>query len=188
MEFLKDPERSNKKLKAFSESHDSIYSTENDYWSFKLFDVRNTPVDEEFHESTRAVFAVAENEAGQLLLIKSHKRGWEFPGGHLNREELLKKDLEKALKREVLEESGYEVSIGEICFLAIIHNKTPAVNKDLNCHYPERSVMLYFKGAVGDEVGKFFEHEVEESGLFSKMTAKKNLLSNRNIKIFFKFI
>lgn len=183
MHFLADPHKSNEKLKAFSDSHQNIYETETDYWSFKLFDVRSMSLDDDFHECTRAVFSIPEDEAGKLLLIKSHKRGWEFPGGHLTKEELLSKDLERALKREVLEESGYEVSIKEICMIAIIHNKKPAMNKDLNCPYPERSIMLYYRSEVGEEVGQIFEHEVEASGLFTKEEAKK-LLTRRNTHIF----
>ena len=183
MDFLKDPKKSNEKLKSFCETHEAIYKTENDYWSFRLFDVRDMKLDDDFHECTRAVFAIPEDKNEKLLLIKSHKRGWEFPGGHLTKEELLSKDLEKALKREVLEESGYEVSIKEICMIAIIHNKKPAINKDLNCPYPERSIMLYYRSEVGSEVGEIFEHEVEASGLFSKEEAKK-LLTNRNTHIF----
>ena len=183
MEFIKDPKHNSDKLKKFSETNEVLYKTENDFWSFSLFDVRNKDLNDFFFEAARAVFAIPENDDGKLLLIKSHKRGWEFPGGHLTREELLAKDLKRALKREVLEESGYEIEIEKICTIAIIHNKKPAINKDLNCPYPERSVMLYYKSSVGAKTGEIFEHEVEDSQLFDKDEAKR-LLKNRNTYIF----
>ena len=51
-----------------------------------------------------------------ILLIKSPMRGWEPPGGQVEKGE----DLISALKREILEESGLEVSVNEL--LAVYSN------------------------------------------------------------------
>lgn len=46
--------------------------------------------------------AVVFNDRNQMLLIKSPKRGWELPGGHIEEHEKMK----DALIREVKEETG----------------------------------------------------------------------------------
>ena len=47
------------------------------------------------------------NEAGEALLVRTPKRGWETPGGQVEQGE----DLIVALRRETLEESGCEVDV-----------------------------------------------------------------------------
>lgn len=47
------------------------------------------------------------NEEGQVLLVKTEKRGWEMPGGQVEEGE----DVPSALKREVLEEAGVSINI-----------------------------------------------------------------------------
>lgn len=49
---------------------------------------------------------VATDSAGKILLVRSPQRGWEMPGGQVE----IGESLEAAAKREVLEESGIEVS------------------------------------------------------------------------------
>jgi len=47
------------------------------------------------------------NQRGQVLLVKTEKRGWEIPGGQVEEGE----DIPSALKREILEESGININI-----------------------------------------------------------------------------
>ncbi len=47
---------------------------------------------------------------GKILLIRSPRRGWEFPGGQVEEGE----NLIKALRREIQEESGVTASIGAL--------------------------------------------------------------------------
>ncbi|MGB2791641.1 MAG: NUDIX hydrolase [Candidatus Moraniibacteriota bacterium] len=47
------------------------------------------------------------NTEGQVLLVKTERRGWEMPGGQVEEGE----DVLSALKREVLEESGVSIEI-----------------------------------------------------------------------------
>lgn len=54
-----------------------------------------------------SVAALVTNEKGQILLVKSPWRGWEYPGGLIEPGE----SFEAALKREVREESGMEIEI-----------------------------------------------------------------------------
>jgi len=63
-----------------------------------------------------AVMGIVHNYNGEILLIKSPLRGWEPPGGQVEEGE----DLIAALKREIFEESGIEVSVGEL--LAVYSN------------------------------------------------------------------
>jgi len=57
-----------------------------------------------------AVGGVVRNAAGEILLIKNERRGWEFPGGMVEAGE----NLIDALRREIFEETGVNVSVGEL--------------------------------------------------------------------------
>lgn len=50
------------------------------------------------------------NENNEVLLVKTHRDGWVFPGGMVE----LGENLIEGLKREIREESGVEVSVGEV--------------------------------------------------------------------------
>ena len=54
-----------------------------------------------------AVGTLVENKRGQFLLVKTEWRGWEMPGGQVEKGE----DVISALKREVVEESGIDIEI-----------------------------------------------------------------------------
>ena len=54
-----------------------------------------------------SVAALVTNEKGEVLLVNSPWRGWEYPGGLIEPGE----SFEAALKREVREESGVEIEI-----------------------------------------------------------------------------
>jgi ADP-ribose pyrophosphatase YjhB (NUDIX family) len=69
------------------------------------------------------------NEAGEVLLVKTPRRGWECPGGQVE----LGEDLVSALLREVAEESGCEVQVETLA--GVYTNPTP----------PEK-VMFLFRG------------------------------------------
>ncbi|MCY4539829.1 MAG: NUDIX hydrolase [Chloroflexi bacterium] len=60
-----------------------------------------------------AASALAKNDKGQILLVRTHRRGWEIPGGQVEQGE----SLIDGLKREVLEESGVRVEIGRLAAL-----------------------------------------------------------------------
>ncbi|WP_409250870.1 NUDIX hydrolase [Bacillus sp. SCS-153A] len=55
--------------------------------------------------------AVVLNEEGKILLIRGPKRGWEFPGGVIERGE----SIAQGIIREVEEESGIIMEITKFC-------------------------------------------------------------------------
>ena len=70
------------------------------------------------------------NDRNEVLLVKSPRRGWEFPGGIVEPGE----SLQEALKREIFEESGIRIEITG--FIGICKNiQTDVVNIDFCCKY-----------------------------------------------------
>ena len=59
------------------------------------------------HTHLVSVAALVTNDEGQILLVNSPWRGWEYPGGLIEPGE----SFEAALKREVREESGIEIEV-----------------------------------------------------------------------------
>ncbi|GGE69908.1 NUDIX hydrolase [Priestia taiwanensis] len=61
---------------------------------------------------TVAVTGLIRNEQGEVLLVKVKKRNdsWEAPGGQVERGET----LEEAFRREVKEETGVDIEVGEM--------------------------------------------------------------------------
>lgn len=57
-----------------------------------------------------AVSGLVRHPDGRVLLIRSPRRGWEFPGGQVEEGE----NLFEALQREIQEESGVNTSIGSL--------------------------------------------------------------------------
>ena len=57
-----------------------------------------------------AVGGLIENEDGKILMLKSPDRGWEIPGGQVEEGET----ITDALKREVKEETGIDIEVGDL--------------------------------------------------------------------------
>ena len=57
-----------------------------------------------------AVSGLISHPNGKILLIRSPRRGWEFPGGQVEEGE----NLIEAFQREIREESGITASIGPL--------------------------------------------------------------------------
>lgn len=68
-----------------------------------------------------AASALVRNQEGQILLVRTHDRGWEPPGGQIESGET----LTDGVKREVLEESGAHVEIGRLA--AVRSNLTSSI-------------------------------------------------------------
>ncbi|AYC28507.1 NUDIX hydrolase [Paenisporosarcina cavernae] len=98
--------------------------------------------------------AVVLNHAGEILLIKGPRRGWEMPGGQVEEGE----SLQQAAIREVKEESGIDIEIVRFC--GIYQNV-------------ERSICntLFLAKEVGGECTT--SDESLEVGFFTKEQAKE---------------
>lgn len=72
-----------------------------------------------------AVAGVVVNSEGKLLLVRNRYRGaWEYPGGQVENGE----NLIEALRREIREESGIEVEVGELFCIASNVAQYPGYN------------------------------------------------------------
>ncbi len=77
-----------------------------------------------------SVAALVTNDQGEILLVKSPWRGWEYPGGLIEPGET----FQQALHREIREESGIEVEITG--FVGICKNvEKDIVNIDFTARY-----------------------------------------------------
>ena len=77
-----------------------------------------------------SVAALVTNDLGQILLVNSPWRGWEYPGGLIEPGET----FQEALHREVREESGVEIEITG--FVGICKNiERDIVNIDFTARY-----------------------------------------------------
>lgn len=82
------------------------------------------------HTHFVSVAGLVRNSRGQILLVNSPRRGWEYPGGMVEPGE----SLQDALRREILEESGAAVRV--IGFFGVSKNiQKDAVNLDFLCEY-----------------------------------------------------
>lgn len=82
------------------------------------------------HTHFVSVAALVYNDNGEILMVKSPWRGWEYPGGLVEPGET----LPAALKREIWEESGVEAEITG--FVGICKNvEKDIVNIDFCCRY-----------------------------------------------------
>lgn len=77
-----------------------------------------------------SVAALVTNDNGDILLVKSPLRGWEYPGGLIEPGET----FQQALHREVREEAGVEIEITG--FVGICKNvERDIVNIDFTARY-----------------------------------------------------
>ncbi len=76
---------------------------------------------------------------GGLLLVKLNERGWDFPGGHLEKGEL----PQEAFQREAMEEGYVRGSCQPIGSITVDHRENPNWNK--TSPYPEVGYQLFYR-------------------------------------------
>jgi ADP-ribose pyrophosphatase YjhB (NUDIX family) len=104
------------------------------------------------------VAGVFTNDAGQVLLVRTDKYGWELPGGRVESGE----DLLGALQREAREEAGAEVTVG------------PLVG--VYAHVARNLLMLIFSGSSATPTPRpAVEDEVRDAAWFSRAEALKRV-------------
>ena len=107
-----------------------------------------------------AVAGVVLNEKDEVLMVKTHNAGWVFPGGQVE----VGENLTDAVKREILEESGIEVEVGEVFCIASNTAKYPGYNgvKEV----PTKVMIDFICKEVGGTVRA--SEENSETGWFTK--------------------
>jgi 8-oxo-dGTP diphosphatase len=88
-----------------------------------------------------AIGGLITNGEGEILMVRSPRRGWEFPGGQVE----IGEDLISALKREIMEEAGVEVEINQ---LAGVYSNTKTRVFDDNVTPVPTKVMFGFLGEM----------------------------------------
>ncbi len=78
-----------------------------------------------------------EDKDGNLLLVKTHNRGWDTPGGQIE----IGENIEDGVLREILEESGIKASVR--CLVGVYSNVGQHIYYDGVTNVPTK-VMLDF--------------------------------------------
>ena len=71
-----------------------------------------------------AVSGIVLNEKDEVLMVKTHNHGWVFPGGQVE----VGENVIDAVKREIMEETGIDVEVGEVFCIASNTGKYPGYN------------------------------------------------------------
>lgn len=125
-----------------------------------------------------SVAALVTNDEGQILLVNSPWRGWEYPGGLIEPGET----FQEALRREIREEAGVEVEITG--FVGICKNVgMDIVNIDFTARYVGGALTT---SEESTEVGWFTPEQAMEMITFP-LTKKRlaNMLSgDKNVHLF----
>ena len=125
-----------------------------------------------------SVAALVTNEKGEILLVNSPWRGWEYPGGLIEPGE----SFEAALKREVREESGVEVEITG--FVGICKNVVRnIVNIDFTARYTGGALTT---SEESTEVGWFTLEQAMEMITFplTKKRLANMIAGDKNVHLF----
>ena len=64
------------------------------------------------------------NEGNEVLMVKTYNAGWVFPGGQVE----VGENVIDAVKREIMEESGVDVEVGEVFCISSNTGKYPGYN------------------------------------------------------------
>lgn len=105
-----------------------------------------------------AVATLVWNKHKEILLVKNHIRGWEFPGGYVERGESIK----EAAIREVKEETGMNIKITGIY----------GMDQDMK----ESTLVVIFAGKIINGT-LAASHESLEVGFFTVDEAKRMITS-----------
>ena len=71
-----------------------------------------------------AAAGIVINEKDEVLMVKANHGGWVFPGGQVE----VGENVIDAVKREVMEETGIEIEVGEVFCISSNTCKYPGYN------------------------------------------------------------
>lgn len=127
-----------------------------------------------------SVAGLVTNDKDEVLLIKSPRRGWEYPGGMVEPGET----IQDALIREIKEEAGVDVAITG--FIGLCKNiEKDIVNIDFSCKYLEGELTTSNESSDVKWVSKQDALEMVTFPLTKKRL--KNMLSGNEIVNCFNF-
>lgn len=64
------------------------------------------------------------NENDEILMVKTYRGGWVFPGGQVE----VGENVIDAVKREIMEEAGIDIEVGEVFCISSNTGKYPGYN------------------------------------------------------------
>lgn len=67
---------------------------------------------------------IVTNDKDEVLMVKTYNYGWVFPGGQVE----VGENVIDAVKREVMEEAGVEIEVGEVFCISSNTSKNPGRN------------------------------------------------------------
>lgn len=120
-------------------------------------------MDTKAHEMPTHIVAgagIVENDRGEILLVKSFHAGWVFPGGQVE----IGENITDAVRREVMEEAGVEIEVGEL--FCISSNTGKRIDIDGVTEIPTKVMLDFLCKAKGGEPRASDENS--ESGFFPK--------------------
>ena len=71
-----------------------------------------------------AAAGIVVNDNDEVLMVKTHREGWVFPGGQVE----IGENVIDAVRREVMEETGVEIEVGEVFCISSNTCKYPGYN------------------------------------------------------------
>ena len=71
-----------------------------------------------------AAAGIVVNDNDEVLMVKTHRGGWVFPGGQVE----IGENVIDAVRREVMEETGVEIEVGEVFCISSNTCKYPGYN------------------------------------------------------------
>lgn len=103
---------------------------------------------------------VVVNENDEVLLVKTYNAGWVFPGGQVE----VGENVIDGVKREVMEEAGVDIEVGELFCISSNTGKHPGTNgvKEI----PTKVMLDFICKAKGGTPGP--SEENSESAYFPK--------------------
>lgn len=127
-----------------------------------------------------ACAGVVLNERDEVLMVKTHNAGWVFPGGQVE----VGENLIDAVKREIMEESGIEVEVGELFCISSNTAKNPGYNgvKEI----PTKVMLDFICKAVGGDIRP--SEENSETAWFSKEDALQMMKTPAYVERFNAFL
>lgn len=67
---------------------------------------------------------IVTNENNEILMVKTYNAGWVFPGGQVE----VGENVIDAVKREIMEEAGIDIEVGEVFCISSNTGKHPGYN------------------------------------------------------------